>query len=229
MGTAGTGPWGQGLQRQKLWARGSTGGGGCGVSLCWLMEGGGTRSAGWLSPACAAQRCVQPSLSHRLLPSRLRPAAACAAGAGDGVHRGPAAAHAVLCRRGELPLQLGPPGQLALRAPPPAPLLLPDPQQRPGRLPPQGRPPLLGLARVPPVRAGNGRGWAAGSRRAVVLLVGRGRVVPGPVSFSPVLAQRCWGWGCWGARTGLQAVRGLSLPLPGPPGWGQPCPIPGQG
>lgn len=75
---------------------------------------------------------------------------------------------------------------------------------------------------------------AAGSRRAVVLLVGRGRVVLGPVSFSPVWLradpeQRCWGWRCWGARTGLKAVQGLSLPLLGPPGWGQLCPIPEQG
>ncbi|XP_069712817.1 lysyl oxidase homolog 3 isoform X7 [Phaenicophaeus curvirostris] len=68
----------------------------------------------------------------------------------DGVHRGPAAAHAVLRRRGELPRQLGAPGQLALWAPPPAPLLLPDPQQRPRRLPTQGRAALLGLARVSP-------------------------------------------------------------------------------
>lgn len=190
MGTAGMGPWVQGLQRQKLWARGSAGGGGCGVGLCRLMGGaGGTHSCGWLSPACAAQRCVQPSLSHCLLPSRLRPAAACATGAGDGVHRGPAAAHAILCRRGELPLQLGPPGQLALRAPPPAPLLLPDPQQRPGRLPPQGWPPLLGLARVPPVRAGNGQGWGCGQQEGGGAAGGQGEGGAGTSVIFPSLAQ----------------------------------------
>lgn len=182
MGSAGDGAVGPGAADKGAVSNGAVGNGvcrrwGCGVGLC-PADGEGTRSPrlaqpclGWapalslllaLSLPPAEQRGGCLSLSSRLLPSRLRPTAARPAGAGDGVHRGPAAAHAVLCRRGELPLQFGPPGELALWAPSPAPLLLPDPQQWSRRLPPQGWPALLGLARVPPVRTWHGWGWARG-------------------------------------------------------------------
>lgn len=76
MGTAGTGPWGQGLQRQKLWARGSTGGGGCGVSLCWLM-GGGKYIFTWLAQPRLRCAAVCPAIPEPPPAPQLPPTCCC--------------------------------------------------------------------------------------------------------------------------------------------------------
>lgn len=76
MGTAGTGPWGQGLQRQKLWARGSTGGGGCGVSLCWLM-GGGKYIFTWLAQPRLRCAAVCPTVPEPPPAPQLPPTCCC--------------------------------------------------------------------------------------------------------------------------------------------------------
>lgn len=80
--------------------------------------------------------------------SRLWPRPERAAGPADGLHRGPPSAHALLRRRGGLPVKICCQSQLALRTPAPPPLLLSDPQHRPGGLQAEGRPTLLGLARL---------------------------------------------------------------------------------
>lgn len=84
---------------------------------------------------------VLPTLQQWLLTlcflcacSRIRPAAALRASAGDSLHRGPASAHVVLCCRRELPGQLSPLSQLALRPSAPAAVLLPNPQPGASRL-----------------------------------------------------------------------------------------------
>lgn len=74
----------------------------------------------------------KPNPATTPVPSGLRPRPERPSGSADGLHRGSASAHALLRRRGGLPVKIRGEGQLALRTPTPAPLLLPDPQHRSG-------------------------------------------------------------------------------------------------